>query len=590
MSQVPQAERFQELLKNKFISLGLSPEVAASVSQKITPVRQTDSLVFAECNDDFYSKNIVSKMLSEIDSVAKECWGQGVQLVIQQAAPLKNGQVAGQVHESRGRRKRTTARPLMRESLFMWEPEAARAERSPHVAREGKQKEEQTKPDSTRRNPTAGRMQAKSGTPGQEQATENLTSPPRKDGQSSGNRNDLPTNATETTPTRDIFSMSRADQKGTSSQPPEKTAVQGRSDKPSEEHRRSGAASASSQSTLTNLQRDFLFDTYVRGQSNMVAYSACEAVARSPGKLSNPVFIYGATGLGKTHLLHAVGNEILTTWPAWNIVYISSQDFMNELITSIRFNKTGEFRTKYHAADVLLVDDIQFLESKESTQMEFFHIFNVLCEKKRQIVITSDKYPKDIPNIEERLKSRFLQGLIADIEPPSYEDRLAIIEAKAKMMNLDLTDEIVAQIASHVRSNVREIQGVLTNLLMGQSMTGKSPTPESTNEILRRIVNMKGPTIDVATIQKVVAQHFALKVSDLTSPKREKRLVLPRHIAMYLAKDLMNIALKEIAESFHRGDHTTVQHAIRKVEQLIASDESTRASIKELKRKLEQCL
>ena len=340
----------------------------------------------------------------------------------------------------------------------------------------------------------------------------------------------------------------------------------------------------------SSLQPDFVFDTFVRGQSNMVAYSACEAVANNPGLLSNPVFIYGSTGLGKTHLLHSVGNEILDNHPTWKVVYVSSQDFLNDVITSIRFQKTTEFRNKYHSADVLLVDDIQFLESKESTQMEFFHVFNVLCEKKKQIVITSDKYPKDIPNIEVRLKSRFLQGLIADIEPPSLEDRIAIIEAKTKMMKLELSSEIIMHIATHVRSNVRELQGLLTNLLMGQSMTGKAPTMEATNEVLRRIVHMQGPSIDIATIQKVVASHFGLKVSDLTSPKREKKLVLPRHIAMYLTKDLLNIALTEIAENFHRGDHTTVQHAIKKVTNLMTEDESTRASVRELRRKLEHSI
>ncbi len=335
------------------------------------------------------------------------------------------------------------------------------------------------------------------------------------------------------------------------------------------------------------LQSDFVFDTFVRGQSNMVAYSACEAVAQKPGMLSNPVFIYGATGLGKTHLLHAVGNEILGDHPSWKVVYVSSQEFMNEFITSIRFHKGEEFRKKYHSIDVLLVDDIQFLENKESTQLEFFHVFNVLCEKRKQIVITSDKYPKDIPNIEDRLKSRFLQGLIADIEPPSIEDRLAIIEAKAKMMKLELSKDIIMHIATHVRSNVREIQGLLTNLVMGQTMTGRPPTLDSTNEVLRRIVNMQPPSIDIGTIQKIVAQHFGLKVSDLTSPKREKKLVLPRHIAMYLSKELLGTALAEIAENFHRGDHTTVQHAIRKVSTLMDSDESTRASVRELRRKLE---
>lgn len=499
MTDVPKIDEFKELLMKKLLSYQIDPKTAEAISTKIRPVSRENFLIVAQCEDDFYSKNIVSSMLPQIKSAAQECWGENTQLVINEAPKVD----LQPQKPPRRRKRRASSVSEPEESLFAWE-------------------------------------------------------------------NGSPTNQAES--------------------PSPKSHVQ------TEENRVDGPGSSTSDTTGEgqsqrhfNLQRDLSFQTFVRGQSNMVAYSACEAVARNPGQLSNPVFIYGATGLGKTHLLNSVGNEIFASHPNWKVVYISSQEFMNELITSIRFNKTGNFRKKYHAADVLLVDDIQFLENKDSTQMEFFHIFNVLCEKKKQIVITSDKYPKDIPNIEERLKSRFLQGLIADIEPPSYEDRLAIIESKALMMKLKLSQEIIVHIASHMKSNVREIQGLLTNLLMNQSMTGRAPTIESINEVLRRIINVQAPTTDIQTIQKVVAQHFSLKVSDLTSPKREKRLVLPRHVAMFLAKDILGLALKEIAESFHRGDHTTVKHAIQKVEKLMGTDESTRASVKELRRKLEQC-
>ena len=344
------------------------------------------------------------------------------------------------------------------------------------------------------------------------------------------------------------------------------------------------------QDATRSLNPELTFTTFVRGQSNLIAYSACESIAKNPGNLTNPVFIYGATGLGKTHLLHSVGNEILRQHPTWTIKYVTSVDYMNELIQAIRFSKQEQFRNKYNHVDVLLVDDIQFLESKDSTQLEFFHTFNDLFQKKKQIVITSDKYPKDIPNIEERLKSRFLQGLIADIEPPGFEDRVAIIEAKAKALLLKLTRDVVLHIATHVKSNVREIQGILNNLAMTQSMTGAPPSIESTNAHLRRIIRVPAQSLDLNAIQKAVAAHFGIKLSELMSQDRSQRLVVPRHIAMYLSRELLGSATTEIAEAFGRKNHTTVMHAVEKVKELIEKDASTRAIINELKRKLDQNL
>lgn len=338
------------------------------------------------------------------------------------------------------------------------------------------------------------------------------------------------------------------------------------------------------------LNPQFTFSTFVRGQSNALAYSACESVTRNPGELTNPVFIYGATGLGKTHLLHSVGNDILRRHPDWTILYVTSEEFMTDMITSIRCHRQAAFRQKYRSADVLLVDDIQFLENREATQLEFFFTFNELCQKRKQIVITSDKYPKDIPNIEERLKSRFLQGLIADIEPPSYEDRYAIIEAKAKPMSLKLKPEIIHHIATHAKTNVREIEGLLNNLRIRQLMTGKIPSLDCVNEYLKRIIRLDNPKLDVSSIQRAVATHFNIRLSDLLSATRERRIVQPRQIAMFLTREILGTSLEEIARSFGKRDHTTIMNAIEKIEDLAKKDASCRAAIMEIRRKLEQHL
>jgi chromosomal replication initiator protein len=337
-----------------------------------------------------------------------------------------------------------------------------------------------------------------------------------------------------------------------------------------------------------SLLNDFTFDNFVRGQSNLVAYSACEAVAKNPGNLSNPVFVYGTSGLGKTHLLHSVGNAIHRNNPSWNILYVTSDDFMNEFIASIRFSRQEQFRQKYRNCDVLLVDDIQFLENKDTTQTEFFHTFNELYQKKKQILITSDKYPKDIPNIEERLKSRFLQGLIADIEPPGFEDRLAILEAKSKNLGLKMDQELAMHIANQVKGSVRELQGVLNTLLMNQNMTGVPATIESANQVLKRMLKINtGIPLDMPLIQKVVSQHFGIKIADMTSKNRSQKYVIPRHVAMYLAKEILQTTTTEIADAFGKKDHTTVMHALTKVKELMDSGPSMKATLQELRKKIE---
>lgn len=332
------------------------------------------------------------------------------------------------------------------------------------------------------------------------------------------------------------------------------------------------------------------FGTFIRCESNLVAYSACEAVAKNPGNLSNPLFIYGATGLGKTHLLHSVGNEILQKIPDAKILYITSEDFVNDVIhRGIRVGKMDEVRSKYSACDVLLVDDIQFLEKKDACQIEFFHTFNELYQKRKQIVITSDKFPKDIPNIEERLKSRFLQGLLVDIEPPGFEDRVAIIETKANLLGLKINQEISFLIATHAKTNVREIQGLLKDLLMNQHMTGRSPTIESVTIILKRRfpTGSMESTIDTTAIQKVVANHFQIKMSDLMGQSRQQKFVVARHIAMFLAKELLGLQIVAIANAFSKKDHTTVLHAMSKVKELLDKDDEFRGNFLQIKRKIE---
>jgi chromosomal replication initiator protein len=533
MSSVEKSEVFFEKLKARLISLGLGDAVAHSIASQVIPVKRDGATIIADCKSQFHGALIVSAKMNEIVEVAKQVWGSQIEFYVRSESEAVPASAP----------KRTRSRQAASASLFE-SPEA------------------EPKKNSSRNILKDNKKTSSSDTTAAFEETSNLSSSTDKKNasttlQASKNINQIAT-------PMHIAPISVADD------------FESRQPSQAEQNR--------------SLNPELTFTTFVRGQSNLIACSACESIAKSPGNLTNPVFIYGATGLGKTHLLHSVGNEILRQNPNWNIKYVTSVDYMNELIQSIRFYKQEEFRKRYNNVDVLLVDDIQFLESKDSTQLEFFHTFNDLFQKKKQIVITSDKYPKDIPNIEERLKSRFLQGLIADIEPPGFEDRVAIIESKARALSLRLTRDVILHIAAHVKSNVREIQGILNNLAMTQSMTGAPPSIESTNAHLRRIIRVPAQSLDLSAIQKAVATHFGIKLSELMSQDRSQRLVIPRHIAMYLSRELLGSATTEIAEAFGKKNHTTVMHAVEKVKELIEKDASTRAIVNELKRKLDQNL
>ena len=321
-----------------------------------------------------------------------------------------------------------------------------------------------------------------------------------------------------------------------------------------------------------NLNNKYVFDEFVAGSSNQFAYAAAMAVANNPATTYNPLFIYGGVGLGKTHLVNAIGNAILKKNPDMRVCYYTSEKFMNELINSLRYAKMDEFRNKFRSMDVLLIDDVQFIAGKERTQEEFFHTFNALYESHKQIVVTSDKFPKEIPGLEERLRSRFEWGLIADIQPPDVETKQAILKMKAEQNRIDLPEEVTQFLASSVSSNVRELEGFLIRIGAYASLTSTPVSLSMAREILKDILVEKNREITVEEIQKTVATHFNIKVADLKSPKRLKALVLPRQIAMYLARQLTSCSFPEIGERFGGKDHSTIIHAIKKIEKQMESD------------------
>jgi chromosomal replication initiator protein len=314
----------------------------------------------------------------------------------------------------------------------------------------------------------------------------------------------------------------------------------------------------------------YTFDHFVVGASNQFANAACLAVANLPAKNYNPLFIYGGVGLGKTHLLHAIGNHILQhrILPDWKkICYISSEEFTNELINSLRYEKMDEFRNKFRRMDILLIDDIQFIAGKERTQAEFFHTFNSLYEARKQIVVTSDKFPKDIPNFEERLRSRFEWGLIADIQPPDIETKVAILRKKAEIENISLPNDVAFYLASQIDSNIRMLEGSLIRIGAFASLTKTPIDLQSAKEVLKNIIKPKEELISIDTIQKVVANFFNIRISDLKVKRKYKGYLVPRQIAMYLARKLTNSSLLEIGDKFGGKDHSTVLHSIKKVEE-----------------------
>lgn len=347
--------------------------------------------------------------------------------------------------------------------------------------------------------------------------------------------------------------------------------------------------SALSLGQTRNLESELNFNNFVPCESNILAYNACESIIKNPGNLSNPLFIYGPTGLGKTHLLHSIGNGILKIKPDANVLYTTSSDFVNDIIhRGIKSGKMEEIRRKYNSCDILLVDDIQFLGNKDTCQIEFFHIFNELYQKKKPLVITGDKFPRDIPHIEERLKSRFLQGLLVHVEQPTFEDRVVLIEKKSKHMNLTLNRESCLLIATYAQTNIRELEGALKDLLVAKQMSGHDLTTESVGFILkRRFPNqIQECNVTIFEIQKSVCDYFQIKMSELMGQNRKKNFVLARHIAMFLAKEILHLNIIQISESFGKKDHTTALHAISKIKEMLAHENDIRGIIETIKKNL----
>jgi len=324
--------------------------------------------------------------------------------------------------------------------------------------------------------------------------------------------------------------------------------------------------------TQAGLNPRYLFDAFIVGPSNQFAHAACRAVAEAPSRSYNPLFIYGGVGLGKTHLMHAIGHYVLQHARGMTLTYISSERFMNEMINAVRYDRVLDFRERYRSVDVLLVDDIQFLAGKEGTQTEFFHTFNALYDSQKQIVLSSDCPPHEIPSLEERLRSRFEWGLIADIQPPDLETKVAILKRKAEAEAVPLADDVAIYIAGKIKSNIRELEGSLIRLVAYASLTGREISVSLAQEVLKKILSYEEKAVTIDMIQKYVSDFYQLKIVDLKSRNNSKSIAMPRQIAMYLCKALTSASLPEIGKSFGGKHHSTVIHSIRKIEDLRQRD------------------
>lgn len=327
-------------------------------------------------------------------------------------------------------------------------------------------------------------------------------------------------------------------------------------------------ANQSSGFQQNNLNPKFLFSSFVEGKSNQLARAAAQQVVDNPGEAYNPLFIYGGVGLGKTHLMHSVGNSILEKNPNAHIVYLHSERFMANMVKALQTGTMDKFKNFYRSVDALLIDDIQFFANKGRTQEEFFHTFNNLIEKNKQVIITCDRYPKEVEGLEERLKSRFGWGLTVAVEPPELETRVAILMSKAQSSKIELPNEVAFFIAKRIRSNVRELEGALKRVIANAQFTGRAITLDFVKDALKDLIAAQDKLISIENIQKTVASYYKIKVSDLLSQRRSRSIARPRQMAMALAKNLTNHSLPEIGDAFGGKDHTTVLHACRKIEQL----------------------
>ena len=326
--------------------------------------------------------------------------------------------------------------------------------------------------------------------------------------------------------------------------------------------------------TVVNLRPEFTFDNFVEGKSNQLARAASVQIAENPGTAYNPLFIYGGVGLGKTHLMHAVGNLMLKRKPAAQIVYLHSERFVADMVKALQHNAINEFKRFYRSVDALLIDDIQFFAGKERSQEEFFHTFNALLEGQQQIILTCDRYPKEVDGLEERLKSRFGWGLTVAIEPAELETRVAILMSKAVQMNTELSPEVAFFIAKRIRSNIRELEGALRRVVANARFTGRAITTDFAKEALKDLLALQDKLVTIEKIQKTVAEYYKIRVADLRSERRSRSVARPRQLAMALSKELTNHSLPEIGNAFGGRDHTTVMHACRKIREL--KDQETR--------------
>jgi len=330
----------------------------------------------------------------------------------------------------------------------------------------------------------------------------------------------------------------------------------------------------------------YTFDAFVIGSGNQFAHAACQAVAERPSKAYNPLFLYGGVGMGKTHLMQAIGHEVKRRLPHAAICYVSSEKFTNDMINSLRYEKMTSFRDKFRNVDVLLIDDIQFLTGKERTQEEFFHTFNALHESMKQIVIASDRSPKELAEIEDRLRSRFEWGLIADIQPPDLETKVAILQKKAEQEKVTLPTDVALYVASNIRSNVRELEGALIRLVAHSSLIGAEITLPYAQQVLKNFIDSQARKVTIESIQKMVAEQFGLRLVEIKAKNNSRAIVYPRQIAMYLAKHLTEASLPEIGRQFGGKHHTTVLHSVEKIEELRKNDKDLNRLVNKLTEQL----
>lgn len=341
---------------------------------------------------------------------------------------------------------------------------------------------------------------------------------------------------------------------------------------------------ATKRANNSGLNPKYNFESFIVGSGNELAHAACQAIVKSPGTKYNPMFIYGGVGLGKTHLIQAVGNALLEEKPDTRILYISSETFVNDFLDSIRFKKKG-FADKYRSVDVLIIDDMQFIGGKEKTQEEFFHTFNALHQTNKQIIISSDKPPKSIPTLSERLRSRFEWGMTIDIQAPDFETRCAILQVKANSQGVELDRETVEFLATHFQTNIRELEGALNQLLAFSEMRGVEPNLETATSILNGS-RMRPKHVSARNVVEKTAKYFSVEMPDIIGPKRDREVVVPRQIAMYLLRSELHMSFPKVARELGRKDHTTAIHSVDKIEQAIAMDSTMRQQVNEIKEKL----